>query len=140
MLVQICSADAKAVGDAIREISNVIEPLTVLDELPNAFVVDSRYIELLSKSVSENDVFWTVNSAILAIGNIGSYKSSSMLKRSDYIELGENASKIIVTLPKYKESTDFGTIFYDIDKNIISSLRFDAVGVYTIGKYEIKFN
>lgn len=130
-------ADAKAVGDAIREISNVIEPLTVLDELPNAFIVDSRYIELLSKSVSEDDVSWIANSAIFAIGNIGSYQSSLILKRSDYIELGENASKIIVTLPKYKQPTDFGTVFYDIDKNIINSLRFDAIDSYIIGKHEI---
>lgn len=101
--------------------------------------------EVFVKTINEDDVTWEDGKSIYAINavstteshTIGELSTSSLLKLSDYIDIGNDVSKISITVPTYQAPTNYGTVYYDNGKSVISGRIMNATGSYGIETVEI---
>ena len=105
--------------------------------------------EVVVKTINEDDVTWEDGKSIYARNTdalpeynvpahiTGDISTSSLLKLSGYIDVGDIVSKISITVPTYKAATDYGTVYYDNGKSVIGGRIITATGSYGIETVEI---
>ena len=105
--------------------------------------------EVVVKTINEDDVTWEDGKSIYARNTdalpeynvpahiTGDISTSSLLKLSGYIDVGDIVSKISITVPTYKAATDYGTVYYDNGKSVIGGRIMTATGSYGIETVEI---
>lgn len=147
---QIAEISNQAAGILQPDVNQIKDDLANYESLPSMFVTGANVEqEVVVKTINEDDVTWEDGKSIYARNTdalpefhepphiTGEISTSSLLKLSGYIDVGDIVSKISITVPTYKDNTDYGTVYYDNGKSVIGGRIMKATGSYGIETVEI---
>ena len=146
------------IADIAQKAAEILQPDVnqIKNDLANYKSLTSMFVtgadveqEVVVKTINEDDVTWEDGKSIYARNTdaipelnepshtTGEISTSRLLKLSDYIDIGNDVSKISITVPTYKAVTDYGTVYYNAGKSVIGGRIMTATGSYGIETVEI---